>query len=575
MTKKKKVSKVGKKNLKSPQHIRSPGLSTVTQLGEDTHGPDNEPYVRPEAIIVEGATAPTGVPWILTKDPSTNRQAWIPFRDFTDDARAARAKLTNSQILLFGEAVKTWIAKVRKVEQFPPRPLIENIGWTGHNFALASGEVFSPAAEADQVVLFETDPNKCSTKGTLKDWKTGIARLAGDQDIITFTLMLAFAGALLRFSCVDTNLGFELVGPKAVGKSTGQRLVSTVHGGAIEPHGRNFWISANTTMNGLEDILPQHADGMIVIEEMSLFCAGDANRIRAAKLMDLVFRLESGTIKKRHQSDTSQHVRFVYLTSSNEPLARVLGSDLSQKEDAAIDRLLTIPIPSDAKHGIFTTLPVGCVTGDQAARAIRDLTETNYGFAIRRFLGQLAQELSADEDGVKARIDRYIAKFRAAVGVDGDAGSAVRVAKAFGLVYAAGRFAKRYGALPKELRCLHAARECHRLNRETNSPPPSMLDQLQVLSKRSGVIVVEPASLRKISDQELREAPALLRKLSKRRTELLLTKAALKREFPQRRALLADKAVMALSIRDKDRPTCKRTVRTNKKQERFYCFELS
>lgn len=557
------------KNPKLPKEAKVPD-----KVSKPRRAAEDKAYVRPDDLIIEGATSPAEVPWIRTSDPKSGKEAWIPFADFSDDARPAKARLIKAGIILFEETNKEWVKKARAIQDFPPRPLLESAGWTGQHYALPSARVFSPEGEAEQVVLFDVDPGKCGTKGALKAWKYGVEKLAAGQHMITFVLMAAFAGALLRLSRIQLNLGFELVGSKGVGKSTLQQLIASIFGGAVEPPGRNYWLSANTTMNGLEDCLPAHADSLMVIEEMSLFCAGESDRNRAGKLVDLVFRLSSGTIKKRYQSEEPRHIRFVYVTSSNEPLSGILRHRRSHTSEAASDRLLTIPISPDAQHGIFTKLPDGCDTGDQAARAIVRLVGNHHGLAGERFLERLVEDRAKDEAALKSRIERDIEKFRAAVGVNGNVGSDARVADAFGLVYAAGKLAKHYGALPGDLQCLRAAKECHRLNRRVCGPPPSPINELRALSRHKGVIRVDPTSLKKIPDNVLDAAPAILRPIAKGRVELLLTKVALRRTFTDWQGALKDPGTVPVFKPDRDKPTVKRTVRKNKRQERFYCFEL-
>lgn len=124
-------------------------------------------------------------------------------------------------------------------------------------------------------------------------------------------------------------------GPKGVGKSTLQRLAAAVVGGGVEQPGRNYWISANTTSNGLEAAFPEHDDLPMILEELNLFAAGETERNRATKIDELVFRLSDGSTKARFGSNAQRSYRFVYIASTNEPLAHVLLGYRRQVSEAA------------------------------------------------------------------------------------------------------------------------------------------------------------------------------------------------------------------------------------------------
>ena len=126
--------------------------------------------------------------------------------------------------------------------------------------------------------------------------------MLADQHLVTFILSATFAGPLLEIINRMGNIGLELAGPKGLGKSTLQRLAAAVVGGGVEQPGRNYWISSNTTSNGLEAAFREHDDLPMILEELNLFAAGEADRNRATKIDELVFRLSDGSTKARFGS---------------------------------------------------------------------------------------------------------------------------------------------------------------------------------------------------------------------------------------------------------------------------------
>jgi|GEM_PF-1141422 len=536
---------------------------------------NGEAFVRVSRVNVVGGTAPDGTPWVNMSAPDGGTDVWLPLDELSDDAAPAKRRMRNAQLFLFKEDLSKALDSARSVTAFPPLPLIAAPGWSGPHFALPSGEVFSPDGIAETIVLFEPDRVTCAASGS-KDWLKGAKRIGKGQPIVTYALMIPFAGPVLQLSRVRENIGFELSGPKGVGKSTLQHLATSVMGPALEPAGKNYWITANTTMNALEAEMPRHSDSVMVIEELSVMYASDSDKARANHMREFAFRMAQGTAKGRYQEAKQAPARFVWLTSTNDPLAALLGKYGGDAAEAASDRLLALPIGRNRKHGIFKApLPKGCATGEDAARAIADLVADNYGKPIRHFLRRLVKERAKDEAGLRAKIEAFILEFRDAVGVDGNVGSEARVADAFGLVYAAGRLAQCYGALPGKLDCLAAARKCYRINRKSMGAEVSNVERLQRLAKRKGVVCIDLEDCSKAYRKRLAAAPALIRIGEGGKRELLLSPEQFERAFPGRKALLEDTAVKKLMRHDKGRTTIKVQVIHSGKHKRYRCFNLS
>jgi hypothetical protein len=545
-------------------------------------------YTRPNRFEVRGATAPDGTPWVhiipmgsvcIARDdsgPAPHPGVWTRSSDWMDDAGPAKRRLKAANVILFGEQLKEVVRRAQDVREFPAVPLVEHSGWTKPHFALPSGHVFSPVDAEPAVVLFEKDAFRCATRGNMEAWLDGIARLAAGQSIISFGLMLPFMAPVLSLSAVLHNPGFELTGPPRRGKSSLQQLLASTCGPAVDPHGRNYLLPANMTVNALEESTQQFADLPIIIEEMGLFYAAEPQNVRAAKTLESIMRLASGTVKARRGEPTPRAVRFIYITSSNVTISSLFGEHQGRTGSAAKTRLLTIPIAGSRKYGIFDKLPGGCASSSEAIDRVVELVADHHGLAIRVFLKELAARRAADEAALKSRIEALIDDFRNAVGVDDNAGPESSIADVFGLAYAAGTLAQEFGALPAKLELLRSTIKVYHLYRAASAPPPSNLELLQRLAKRKGVLRVEATNLPKIADEDLARAPALLRTDRNGSRVLLLTDAALRRAFPVPSRLFVDPEVKALMRTDKDqRKKWTVRVRTNRKQERFHAFVLT
>jgi hypothetical protein len=531
-------------------------------------------YRPTHKVTVRGATAPDETPWVEIAALGGSPAVWVKLDDLSDDAAAAKRRMRAKGLVLFGRELSEALDKARNVNEFPRAPLIEGSGWSGPYFTLRSGEIFSPDREEQAILLFEPQTHKCAKAGD-KAWLKGVKRLGRDQPIVAFAVMIPFSAPILSLSRVRENFGFELSGVKGLGKSTLQRLAASTAGAALEPAGRNYWISANTTMNALEEQMPLHNDMPMIIEEMSAMYAGESDRVRSNRSKELVFRMASGSGKGRFQAARQTPARFVYLTSTNDPIALLTGANANDAAAAAADRLLAIPIAAGRKHGIFEVeLPKGFHTGESAARAIDALVAENYGYPIRQFIQALVEARADDEDALKSVIEDHIEEFRKAVGVDGSQGSEARVADAFALVYAGGKLAQHYGALPKSLKCLEAAIYCYRINRDSVGAEISNVECLWRLSRRKGVVVVDLKDETKRYRKAVEDAPALILVGKKGRRELLLDEEALKGEFRDPKALFADPTVRPSMRHDRGRNSIKVKVTHEGQLKRFFCFRL-
>jgi len=119
-----------------------------------------------------------------------------------------------------------------------------------------------------------------------------------------------------------------------------------------------------------------------------------------------------------------------------------------------------------------------------------------FGHAMPKFIKKLVKAAAKDRDTVVKQINRHIAHFRKRAGVDANSGAEVRVADAFGLVYAAGRLAKDYKVLPSDLNCLAAALACYRLNRAHHRHLSPFAKQLPPIGDRIRALLDDDATLR-------------------------------------------------------------------------------
>ena len=524
-----------------------------------------------DRIHVRGATAPSGRPHVLVS--ACRKKAWAQYAQFDGSGKEAREVLASQGIILLNDGWAELMSKVAALRDFPPKPLIEKAGWSKKHYALSDGTAFGGAGAGKSIVLFQRDKRKVRVRGTLTDWQKNVAEPLAEQYVASFALMSMFAAPLLRLMGRTSNFGFALAGQKGVGKTTAQYIASSVWGPAVSSLGSNFWVSAHSTVAGFESLMAEYDDMALVIEEANLFAAGETVHARSAKTHQRIFQLAEGAEKARHKSTRQRRSRFIWLTSTNEPLERIMAPAANDVMEAAADRELTIPISADRPFGLLDSVPEGYASASEFVDGLVQAVAKYYGQPIRAFLSRLAAERNLDLKALKQRIRKLVAKFRTAVQIDANSGSASRVAEAFGLVYAAGQLAKEYGALPASMRCLKAARVAYELNRalfEHRSP----LDQLHALARRDGIIHFSDGERPDLTAKEVAGALGFVRTKKNGRRELIATRHGMSRVFADPSAFIREPEIKRLLDSDGGRLETKRRISSRGKPVRVYCFRL-
>jgi len=457
-----------------------------------------------------------------------------------------------------------------KLVTFTPFPLAERRGWNGSSFALGSGEVLHPKGQAAPTAIFRAESHRFARSGSLADWQEHVAAPLAGQLLPSFVLMTAFAAPLLDLIAWNGNPGFEITGETSKGKTTILRLAASVIGvGHHSPRGQYIY-TGRVTPNGIEGVMRQYAHSLLVIDDLSQFAGPKSGKGRAGELRDLVMTLNEGKSKLRHDDHDQDATAFVVLTSSNEPLSSQLDAGRELVNDAVRARLLTLP--ADGEYGVFEFVPDGYGSSGEFARALTQAAERNYGQAIGPYLARLVQDRADDEVTLRKRIEGYIEWFRRDVGVDRNDGVALRVVDAFGLVYAAGRLARRYGILPKALEYKKAVRACYRHHLASVQQRP-FNDRLIALARRPGVIDLDKG-YPDLTDEQLAEVPAFLRTNQAGEREIVLRQQQLKRAFPDWTAIATTEEVQLSLAKHRNRRGSQCKIRAGKPKERVYIFRL-
>lgn len=519
---------------------------------------------------LRGVTDQHGDRWVCVT--RCNATAWVPLTELME--RSAFGRLARSAVLILpGRPQQDFIRTVGTIDVWPEEYLIDHVGWHDGQFALGDGTVVA-AGDGRHEVVFEPDKRKWSTKGTLDEWRDGVARPLADQFIPMFGLMTAFAAPLKELVGAWSNVGFEFVGAGGLGKSSLLSWVSSVYGGDGSDPAARYWESWNTTLAGLETLAPKHADCLLILDEFNLFGQQETSRKRQAMVRSAAFQLGHASGRTRFGSTRPQAYRLLYLSSSNTPLTSALNGDDSTSTKAAADRLLTLSADARAGYGIFHSLPAGFETSSDLVRAVNGAAAANYGVAIREYLGKLVASVAVDREGVTAKLGKWIREFRDAAAIDQNQGSAVRTADSFALIYAAGKLARAYDILPKDWRCKTAVLACyHQHVQEKRLATGAPIDQVGAFAARAGVADLRRfIQLPDLTDGEVRAAAGFLLR-GQGRNEFVIHPTAFQ-DAGGTKALMRVLRAEDIAICDGPTFTTKRKVRSNKAWDRLYVFRL-
>ncbi len=521
---------------------------------------------------VKGFTDGDSAEWVSIR--YKNRTELIRYAAFATDRSAIWSNLANKNLVIVNAFAKAeLIGKVDALVSFPPRVIFSGSGWCEGQFVNASGKVFAPPGVAKGAVAFAPQRLKCSCRGKHRKWRKGVATPLIDHPIPSFFTMAAFTAPLLELSGRADNVGFELAGEGGKGKTTVQRIMASVVGPAMEKD-RGYITTFNMTPAALERSMQWHSDMPLIIDEANLFGSGEGGRADKRKMRDFSFQMFSGTTKGRFDDPYQAGFRFVFVTSANEAFTELLNESHGDIANAATDRLISITVPpGDA--GVFGKLPDGFDSYRQFTLALETAMAQQYGTAMPKFLMKLVEARHKNEAKLRKSIRHGMDRFKAKAGVNDNNGSDVRVAEAFGLVYAAGVLARRYGILPKDFDCLGAALHCYTNFRNTVPIRQHLAERLTEIADRPETIKIDRRNLVELSDRKVAKAGAFIRKV-KGETLLLMTTAFGQKMFPDWNALRGTPDFAALNRSNDDGRGrgyhCR--IRSNKQSDWFYCFKL-
>ncbi len=315
--------------------------------------------------------------------------------------------------------------------------VVHRTGWHeigGENIFVLPGENIGRKS-VGRVLLDGAAHGPYETKGTLAEWRNGVAALTAGHAIPMLAISTAFAGPLLHLAGLEGG-GLNLFGQSSRGKTTCLQAAASVWGRGATTGYLRAW---RATANGLEGAAAQSTDTVMVLDELGMVDARDAAQA--------FYGLANGAGKARAGRDGAlrepKSWRVLFLSSGELPVAAKLAETPGRKAHAGqLVRLLDVPAERGMNFGAFDH---GGRDGDAGALAnsIKLAATTAYGTAGPEFVRRLIVEAVSDDD-----VRRLIADFVKATVAAGADGQVERAAQRFGLIFAAGELATSFGIVP-------------------------------------------------------------------------------------------------------------------------------
>jgi putative DNA primase/helicase len=320
--------------------------------------------------------------------------------------------------------------------------IVDRVGWHGNEFVLPG----LPADTGDKFLRFEPANSEHYTRydceGTLDEWKQQVAALALCSSRLVFSISLALAAPLMRFSNVESG-GFHLFGGSTGGKTTSLLAATSVAG----PVDRNDLFTWDNTITGLEELAVAHNDCLLCLDE-SAQIEGDAPTI-ARKSRQAAYKLAGGRGRGRSRL-YGQNLglrefkwKLLFLSSGEKAMFELASEAYVNRLEGEQVRFIDVPAIADDKYGIYEFFPAEFASAEQLSDAIESGCRANHGVALRSFLEKVKVHAAVMDKEVETQMDIFMKGARVP-----NHRWERRFARRFALAFAAGAIAGKFGIVP-------------------------------------------------------------------------------------------------------------------------------
>lgn len=468
------------------------------------------------------------------------------------NSRQALDQLSEQGIYIAaGQPATAFNYHVQRLSDFQVAALVDQPGWEGRSFVEMDGNVIAPRNTDPGIVMVPHNTSKYRQAGELQEWRDKVAGPVIENPLLAAAICIPFAAALRRFYPADTLGAYEIVGAD-VGLAS--RLALSVVGEA------GYATALRTFAGDADEYLRQHADMPLLITGTDVFLASASEKEMGTAVRSLICR-EAG-------DGGGQAGQCISLTTSCQPMIASLGE--SPLGVFASSQQITLVADPAKVHGLVEQVPENYPDVVSFLSELDVAIRSYHGTAMHHFLDRLVHTRAEREADLIVWINKNIGLFRRACEVSFNNAAEIRTVDSLGLLATAGRLARTYGILPKEVQLtpIFKALYTQYLWRPAASEP--LVKRLNAIAARDDVVTIAGRSGYPPAD-EFRRAKLLLKK-STYGTELWIRPSAINGVLPDHKLLLARPDTQALLNREAGRFVIKR--KHAGVTARFYCFRM-
>ncbi|WP_162239184.1 DUF927 domain-containing protein [Methylobacterium sp. Leaf89] len=269
--------------------------------------------------------------------------------------------------------------------------------------------------------------------GSFAQWRKHVAALSSESSYLAFALMLGLAGPLLLWADLPEGAVFHFVGESSTGKTTAARVAASIGG---SPDGLLNW---GQSVRRLAETAAAHRDRALILNAAEKAQKAEVKAVLQAithGLAEGTSKTYSTAVRGTLPDVTSRSPILSNGNRSGAVLAQEAGLAWNEQEVA---RFISIPVPSREEGGVVD-MPSD-EAADYPARLIAALEgglKDHHG----RVMGRWLDRVWANRGRVNDLMDDFVAHVEPA-----DAFQR-RIARKFGLIYAAGMIAVETDFLP-------------------------------------------------------------------------------------------------------------------------------
>lgn len=445
----------------------------------------------------------------------------------------------------------SWLGCFAEVKHFPDADVIEHQGWSGRSYLTAEGVLHTPTCSQ---IPFTALSTKAPDEASAQPFRHWIGRFLPDLPIITFGVLVAFAGPLIPMIPRLKGIGFNIIGPAKSGKTSLLGMVASLCGASGTP--RSILSLADFDRNAIAT-LARYRDQITLIDRIEVGLAGETSRRQTEqtkKMLEGLSRPNGGA--------------SLYLVTSQLPISKMFEGS-NNVIGAAAQNLLEIDC-SSRPLGIFDEIPHPF---DSASHSVTEFQRrfATYGpAAMSLYLDGLLERSARDSVGLARLIESYITQFKAIAGINLNDGVEVADADSFGILFAAGMLAQSFRVLHDRIDLGAQVMSLFRgyLDRSGECRFPFAQRLARIVSDVRTIEVVDGRAV----DSAQATAARAFRKARNGYTEVWIKREQIKSVFTNWEEIKNTQEVSRLWLRDDHQTTWRSVGKGN--EIRVFCFRI-